>query len=278
MAVDAACSSSLVAVHQAVTALQQGESDLALAGGVQAILDGPSFEHRATAEMLSPDGQRKTFDVSADGYVRGEGCGVAVLKRLSEAEADGDRVWGVIRGSAVNHGGTGAGLTVPNGTAQEQVIEEALSRAGVTPADVDYLEAHGTGTKVGDPIEVNAAVAVYGREREPERPLLIGSVKTNIGHLEPASGIAGLIKAALAMKLGMIPKHLNLVNPNPKLDWERLPVRVTTENTDWPRHPHRLLVEALALDNDAAEQLAILRNQWCREPTVTGTKRTGPEG
>ena len=239
MAVDAACSSSLVAVHQAVTALQQGEASLALAGGVQAILDGPSFEHRATAGMLSPDGQCKTFDASADGYVRGEGCGVIVLKRLSEAEADSDRIWGVIRGSAVNHGGTGTGLTVPNGTAQEQVIEEALSRAGVAPADVDYLEAHGTGTEVGDPIEVNAAVAVYGREREPEHPLLIGSVKTNIGHLEPASGIAGLIKAALAMKLGMIPKHLNLVNPNPKLDWERLPVRVTTENTDWPRHPHR---------------------------------------
>ncbi len=202
LAVDAACSSSLVAVHQAVSGLRQGEADLALVGGVQAIFDGRLMEMRAISGMLSQDGKCKTFDASADGYVRGEGCGVVVLKRLSEAEADGDRIWAVIRGSAVNHCGTGAGLTVPNGLSQEQVIEDAVLRASVAPADVDYLEAHGTGTEVGDPIEIEAAAAVYGKGRQPERPLLVGSVKTNIGHLEPASGIAGLIKAVLAMKQG----------------------------------------------------------------------------
>ena len=237
LAIDAACSSSLVAVHQAISGLRQGEADLALAGGVQVILDGHLMKMRAIAGMLSSEGQCKTFDASADGYVRGEGCGVVVLKRLSDAEAAGDRIWGVIRGSAVNHGGTGAGLTVPNGPTQERVIEEALARAGVSPADVDYLEAHGTGTEVGDPIEVEAAAAVYGKGREPERPLLIGSVKTNIGHLEPAAGIAGLIKTLLAMHRGMIPKHLNLHNPNPRLDWERLPVRVPTEPAEWPQRP-----------------------------------------
>ena len=180
LAVDAACSSSLVAVHQAVSGLRQGEADLALVGGVQAIFDGRLMEMRAISGMLSPDGKCKTFDASADGYVRGEGCGVVVLKRLSEAEADGDRIWAVIRGSAVNHCGTGAGLTVPNGLSQEQVIEDAVLRASVAPADVDYLEAHGTGTEVGDPIEIEAAAAVYGKGRQPERPLLVGSVKTNI--------------------------------------------------------------------------------------------------
>ena len=244
-AMDAACSSSLVAVHQVVTGLQQGETDLALAGGVYALIDSGAYVLRAAAGILSPDGQCKTFDASADGYVRGEGCGVIVLKRLSEAEADGDRIWGVIRGSAVNHAGAGVGLTVPNGAAQEQLMEAALSRAGVSPADVDYLEAHGTGTEVGDPIEVNAAVAVYGRERTEERPLLIGSVKTNIGHLEPAAGIAGLIKAVLAMERRTIPQHLNFRNPNPRLNWERLPVRVAAENTDWPRSPGRMPLAAV---------------------------------
>ena len=230
MAVDAACCSSLVSVHQAIVGLQQGEADLALAGGVQAVLDGRAFEVRALSGMLSPDGQCKAFDAAANGFVRGEGCGMVVLKRLSEAEADGDRIWGVIRGSAVNHVGASAGLTVPHGPSQRKVIEEALSRAGVIPADVDYLEAHGTGTEVGDPIEVEAAVAVYGNGRETDRPLLIGSVKTNIGHLEPASGIAGLIKTMLAMQQGVIPKQLHFRNPNPRVDgraWFRLAECIT---------------------------------------------------
>ena len=164
---------------------------------------------------------------------------MVVLKRLADAEADGDRIWAVILGSAVNQNGASAGPTVPNGPAQEQAIEEALSRAGVPPAEVDYLEAHGAGSELGDPIELRAAAAVYGRGRETDRPLLIGSVKTNIGHLESAAGVAGLIKTVLAMKRGVIPKHLHFREPNPHLDWDRLSVRVTSEPTEWPRDPDR---------------------------------------
>ena len=209
MAVDTACSSSLVATHQAVTGLQRGDADLALAGGVNIILSGRLLEYRANAGMLSPDGQCKTFDASANGYVRGEGCGIVVLKRLADAQADGDRIWGVVRGTALNQDGASPGLTVPNGAAQERVIEAALERAGIQPSDIDYLEAHGTGTEVGDPIEIDATAAVYGRGRDTSRPLLIGSVKTNIGHLESAAGVAGIIKTVLAMNRGVIPRHLH---------------------------------------------------------------------
>ena len=234
MAVDTACSSSLVATHQAVAGLQRGDADLALAGGVNVILSGRLLEFRANAGMLSPDGQCKTFDASANGYVRGEGCGILVLKRLADAEADGDRIWGVIRGSALNQDGASQGLTVPNGAAQERVIRAALERAGVEPSAIDYLEAHGAGTEVGDPIEINATAAVYGDGRDADRPLLIGSVKTNIGHLESAAGVAGLIKTVLAMNRGVIPKHLHFSKPNPEMDWERLPLQVTSTPTPWP--------------------------------------------
>ena len=239
MAVDTACSSSLVATHQAVTGLQRGDADLALAGGVNVILSGRLLEFRANAGMLSPDGQCKTFDASANGYVRGEGCGILVLKRLADAEAGGDRIWGVIRGSALNQDGASPGLTVPNGEAQERVIAAALERAAVHASDIDYLEAHGTGTEVGDPIEIDATAAVYGSGRDAERPLLIGSVKTNIGHLESAAGAAGLIKTVLAMNRGVIPRHLHFRNPNPAMDWGRLPLRVTSAPTPWPANAHR---------------------------------------
>ena len=238
-AVDAACASSLVSVHDAVADLQAGKADLALAGGVQAILNGRIYELRADSMMLSPDGQCKAFDASANGYVRGEGCGVVVLKRLREAEADGDPIWGVIHGASVNHGGASVGLTVPHEPALVRVMNEALSDAGVAPADVDYIEAHGTGTTVGDPIEINAVAAAYAREREAEHPLLVGSVKTNLGHLESAAGIAGLIKAVLVVNRGVIPKHLHFRDPNPSLDWERLPIRVTAEMMAWPRRNGR---------------------------------------
>ena len=234
-AVDAACASAMVAVNDAVADLQQGKADLALAGGVQAILNGRIYELRAEAMMLSPDGQCKTFDESANGYVRGEGCGVVVLKRLTDAEADGDRIWAVIRGSSVNNGGTSLGLTVPHTPALIQVMETALEDAGALPSDVDYVEAHGTGTAVGDPVELDAVASVYGKGRDTDRPLLMGSVKTNIGHLESAAGIAGLIKAALTVKTGVIPRHLHFQNPNPSFDWEVHPLRVTSDMTDWPR-------------------------------------------
>ena len=238
-AVDAACASSLVSVHDAVADLQQGKADLAIAGGVQAILNSRIFELRADSMMLSPDGQCKAFDASANGYVRGEGCGVVVLKRLCDAEADGDRIWGVIRGAAVNHGGASVGLTVPHEPALEQVIETALSQAGIPASDIDYLEAHGTGTSVGDPIEINAVARVYGRDRKPDRPLLVGSVKTNVGHLESAAGIAGLIKAVLVLQRGVIPKHLHFNDPNPSVDWNELPLHVTSSLMDLPSRDGR---------------------------------------
>ena len=238
-AVDAACASALVAVTDAVADLQQGKADLAIAAGVQAIINGRIYELRAEAMMLSPEGQCKTFDASADGYVRGEGCGVVVLKRLSDAERDGDRIWAVIKGAAVNHGGDSVGLTVPNPPALKQVMETALSDAGVKPQDVDFLEAHGTGTAVGDPIELEAVSEVYCEGRDASNPLLIGSVKTNIGHLESAAGIAGLIKAALALKHRVIPKQLHFNDPNPRVDWDKLPLKVTTEHVDWQRRGER---------------------------------------
>ena len=237
IALDTACSSSLVAIHQAVAGLQRREADLALAGGVHTILSGRLLELRGNAGMLSPEGRCATFDAAANGYVRGEGCGIVVLKRLAEAEADGDRIWGVIRGSAINQDGASPGLTVPSGAAQERVIAEALSRAGIRPHEVDYLEAHGTGTEVGDPIELEAAAAAYGKGRAADRPLLIGSVKTNLGHLESSAGVAGLIKATLALKQGVIPKHLHFREPTPAVDWTRMSLQVTAEATQWPRRP-----------------------------------------
>ena len=164
---------------------------------------------------------------------------MVVLKRLDDATADGDRIWGVVRGTAVNQNATGLGLTQPNGPAQMQAMEQALERATVAPADVDYLEAHGPGSPLGDAVEMNAAATVYGTGRDSERPLLVGSVKTNIGHLECASAVAGLIKTVLAMNWGKIPRHLHLSEPSEQIDWERLPVRVTTEATDWPAAPGR---------------------------------------
>ena len=231
---DMTCASSLAAIHEAVMALQRGEVTLALAGGVKAILSPVTAKYMVDLGMLSASGRCNSFDASADGHVRGEGCGIVVLKRLADAETNGDRIWGLIRGTAINQNGASAGLTVPNGPAQEQVIETALTRAGIAPAEVDYLEAHGTGSALGDPIEVQAAAAVYGRGREAGRPLLIGTAKTNIGHLEAAAGVAGLIKAVLAMRRGTIPKQLNFANPNPQVEWDRLPVKVVSETMEWP--------------------------------------------
>ena len=234
MPLDMVCASSLVAVHQAVAGLQRGEADMALVGGVNVPLSRGITRFLDDLGMLSNTGCSRTFDASADGFVRSDGCGMVVLKRVSDAEADGDRIWGVIRGSAINQNGASAGLTVPNGPAQEQVLKDALSRAGVDPADIDYLEAHGAGSALGDPIEVQAAAAVYGRDREPDRPLLIGSVKANIGHLEWAAGIASLIKTVLAMRQRTIPGQLHFESPSPQIDWDRLPVRVTSSDTPWP--------------------------------------------
>ena len=215
-----------MAIHHACQALQLGECDLALAGGVNVLLSPATMITFSHAHMLAPDGKCKTFDAAADGYVRGEGCGVVVVKRLEDAIREGDRIRAVIRGSAINQDGASGGLTVPNGIAQQRVIGDALKRAGVSAADVDYLEAHGTGTSLGDPIEMQAAGAVYGTGRDADRPLLVGSAKTNIGHLEAAAGIAGVIKVVLALENGLLPQHLHFRDPSPHIPWDRLPVQV----------------------------------------------------
>jgi acyl transferase domain-containing protein/pimeloyl-ACP methyl ester carboxylesterase/aryl carrier-like protein len=231
--VDTACSSSLLAVHLACQSLRAGECRLALAGGVNLTLQPVATVYFCKMRALSPDGRCKTFDASANGYVRGEGCGVIVLKRLSDAVAEGDRILGVIRGSAVNHDGRSNGLTAPNGAAQEAVIKQAIKNANLLPADVGYIEAHGTGTSLGDPIEVQALAAAYGQGRASDRPLMLGSVKTNIGHLEAAAGVAGLIKALLVVQQGHVPPHLHLRQPNPYIPWNALPVSVPTGGFEW---------------------------------------------
>src|SRR5262249_13137543 len=233
LSIDTACSSSLVAVLLACNALRYGECRMALAGGVNLILAPDIFIALSQLRMLAPDGRCKTFDAAADGFSRGEGCGVVVLKRLSDAQADGDRILGLIRGSAVNQDGPSSGLTAPNGPAQEAVIREALSRAGIAPREVGYLEAHGTGTQLGDPLEVNALGAVFAGDRDPARPLLIGSIKTNIGHLESAAGVASLFKVILALQHRTIPPHLHFHTPSPHIPWAELPLRVWRKEVAW---------------------------------------------
>ncbi|MEO8152057.1 MAG: beta-ketoacyl synthase N-terminal-like domain-containing protein [Rhizobacter sp.] len=234
VAVDTACSSSLVALHQACQALRLGECDMALSGAVNLILTPEMNINFSRARMMSPDGRCKTFDAAADGYVRGEGCAVLVLKRLSDAQAQGDRVLAVVRGSALNQDGRSGGLTAPNGPAQEAVVRAALESAQVSAASIGYVETHGTGTPLGDPIEVGALGAVLGEGRAASNPLPIGSVKTNIGHLEAAAGMAGVIKVVLALQRREIPPHLHFKTGNPHIDWAALPVTVPTQVMPWP--------------------------------------------
>nr|QBM78307.1 polyketide synthase [Moorena bouillonii bAprat14] len=233
MAIDTACSSSLVAIHEACESLRQGESNLALAGGVQLILSPEVTTALSRLKALAPDGKCKTFDAAADGFGRGEGCGIVVLKRLSDALKDGDRISAVIPGSAVNHDGPSSGMTVPNKLAQEKLIQKALKAAKVKPLQVSYVEAHGTGTSLGDPMEVRALARVFEEGRDQENPLNIGSVKTNIGHLEAAAGIAGMIKVILQLQHQEIVPHLHFANPNPYVDWENMPLQVPTQLTPW---------------------------------------------
>ncbi len=241
VSLDTACSSSLVAVHLACQSLRAGESDLALAGGVNVILLPDAMVLFSKWGMLAPDGTCKTFDASADGFVRAEGCAMIALKRLSDAVAAGDPILAVIRGSAVNSDGRSSGLTVPNGPAQQAVLRQALASAELTPADIDYVEAHGTGTPLGDPIEVEALGAVMAPGHSTARPLLIGSIKTNIGHTEAASGLAGLLKVVMALCHEAIPGQLHLSRPNPGIAWADLPIGVPTSLTPWPaaKRPRR---------------------------------------
>ncbi|OLP20306.1 hypothetical protein BST81_00780 [Leptolyngbya sp. 'hensonii'] len=241
MAVDTACSSSLVALHLACQSLRAGDCDLALASGINLLLSPELSLTFCQAGMLSPDGRCKTFDAAANGYVRGEGCGVIVLKRLSQAVADRDNILAVVRGSAINQDGASNGLTAPNQLAQETVLRQALQQAGVTAREVDYVEAHGTATSLGDPIEVKAIKAVYGQDRPTETPLVMGSVKTNIGHTEATAGIAGLIKVVLSLQQEWIPAHLHFNQINPLIELTQIPAVIPVEGQPWLRQTGRRL-------------------------------------
>ncbi|WP_137149071.1 type I polyketide synthase [Mycolicibacterium sp. CR10] len=231
--IDTACSSSLVTIHLACQSLRAGDSNLALAAGVNVLLSPAPTRSFDQLEALSKTGQCHSFDASADGFVRGEGCGVTVLKRLSDAQRDGDRILAVIRGSAVNQDGRSNGLMAPNPAAQMAVLRSAYAAAGVEPREVDYVEAHGTGTLLGDPIEARALGTVLGRGRAADAPLLIGAVKSNLGHLEAAAGIAGFTKAVLAMQHRRIPANLGYQNPNPHIPFDNLRLKVVAEPTEW---------------------------------------------
>lgn len=234
IAIDTACSSSLVALHLARASIQAGECDQAFVGGVNRIIEPYVHANFTQAGMLSPDGRCKAFSAEADGFVRAEGCGVVMLKRLDHAQRDGDRVLALVSGSACNQDGRSAGLTVPNGPAQAELIRAAIADAGLLAEDVDYIEAHGTGTRLGDPIEMESLGQVFAGRREDE-PVLVGSVKANIGHLEAAAGVAGVIKVVLAFEAEQLPMQLHFGRPSEEIDWARLPVRVVDSPRAWAR-------------------------------------------
>ncbi|MEV5570411.1 SDR family NAD(P)-dependent oxidoreductase [Spirillospora sp. NPDC052269] len=238
MIVDTACSSSLVSAHLAVQALRTGEADVALASGVNVLLSPTVTMTFDLAGGTASDGRCKAFDASADGMVRAEGCGAVVLKRLSDAERDGDRVLAVIRGSGVNSDGRSNGLVAPNSEAQKALLRDVYAAAGIDTREVDYVEAHGTGTFLGDPIEAKALGEVLGAGRDADRPLLLGSVKSNLGHMEAAAGVAGLVKAVLALHHGVIPPSNHYKEPNPHIPFDDLRLAVVGEETPWPRRGH----------------------------------------
>lgn len=283
LAVDTACSSALVAVHLAVNSLRNRECDLAIAAGVNRILLPEVSINFCQAKMLSPEGRCYTFDAAANGFVRSEGCGVILLKRLSDAIAARDNILALIRGSAIDHDGRASGLTVPNGVAQQAAIRQALDNAGLSPDRVDYIETHGTGTSLGDPIEVGALDAVFSQGRSPERPLILGSVKTNIGHTEAAAGIASLIKVVLSLQQERIPPNLHFRQPNPHINWEDLAFVVPTQTMAWTKkgetrvagvssfgfggtNAHAVLEEFR--DDESAETLAENPNLTPNEPSL----------
>ena len=272
LAVDTACSSALTAVHLAMRALRLGECRMALAGGVNLVLTPESTVYFSKVKALSPSGRCASFDASADGYVRSDGCGVVVLKRLADARADGDVIRAVISATAMNQDGRSQGFTAPNGLSQQAVIRRALEQAGIEPSSVDYVETHGSGTPLGDPMEAQALGAALGEGRSKDRPLLVGSVKSNIGHTEAAAGVAGLIKTVLMLQNKRIPPSLHFKTPNPLVPWEELPLRVVKESVPWEKREGARIAGVSAFGMTGTNVHAVLREA---PPTSTEAREPG---